>query len=71
MRLILKDGTIINFTTSEELVIEIAKILKKNNYSDRKISRKTKKQHSTITRILTGQTKNPGLNTVVSMLKAI
>lgn len=71
MILILKDGTVINFTTSYELVAEIAKLLRENDCSDRKVSRQTNKQHSTISRILTGQTKNPGLETVVSILHVI
>lgn len=71
MTLTLDDGTSIQFTTSDELVAKMAKILRENDCSDRKISRKIKKQHSTISRILTGQTKNPGLDTVVLMLKVI
>ncbi|MEG1059536.1 helix-turn-helix domain-containing protein [Clostridium sp.] len=71
MSVVLENGIKIEFETKEEFIIKLVQLLNNLDWSDRKLARESKIEHSTVTRILSGKTKNPSIETLTAMLIAI
>ncbi len=71
MSLKFKNGITIHFNTLDELRREIVKILNKARWSDAKLARESQIEQSTVTRILTGKTKNPKILTICYIFNTI